>query len=967
MQKRSKIISAALAFLLLFQLFACVTNPHVNGVSGALKVEMYMENTAPTTNTISPNFKITNYGSGVLSLSNVTIRYYFTKDSTSTQNFSCDVSGITGSFTDMIAPTANADNYLEISFPAAMSLAPNASAELKASISKSDGSVYNQANDYSFNSTNTSYTECSKIPAYIFNIKIWGSEPVFDPTHGFLVIVSSKIYGACQNELNTYMSDLANEGWSPTLIKVNNVPDSNYSGDQSFHVCENPNALKQVIRGYYDQGYKGFVLIGSAPSIPNVYWESNATSNEQAPTDLFYADMSNWSDSDGDGSYEQPVNPTDVSVLAPDMICGRISAAGAIPISNPDEATKISMEISKTKGYLLKIHDFRSKAKMDFDPKAFCFIDDDWASSVPEKVTILKELEQEIYCISNKASTNKERFLQFLQGGYRLGCEAVHSSQEGWTFKAHPYGTEDATQEESLGLDGINGITVKVNYLHLDSCSSCDYTTKNIGATLLFNNADTYSTSKDSYVYNVTGDTRPAILAINSTYYQDLKSECIGTAFKNFISNCITQDLSPDYPYYILLGDPTLKYSFTKPANKCPSVSNDLRDINAFTDKPFRINFDTTDPENDPVFLDVAGLPEGASYDSATKTLDWVPQASQAGNSYNVTITAYNKDLSGEPINKYVQHFTIYVFYNMSLFSQEIPNPGFESLNTDGTPSDWAKVMLTGDLSLDPVVKNSGDYSAKIINTGVSPGAYELNIPVEPNTYYLIRGYIKSSNVTVSRSRGAFFMIPGNNGTADAFSASLVGTQDWTPTYIHWNSGNNTSMKIQCRLEENGTAWFDDFKVEKDTEYNLGFEYYRSNTTGINKWTTFNMNFDPTTIQLDSSVKHTGLRSAKIAFDQPNYGYLTSVVPVEPGATYRVGVWVKTSNVSDGSANLSVRCGTNAFQLVPIADAENEWKQVYLECDSGSNTSMTIKCNLGAFNEQATGTIWFDDVTIEKK
>ncbi len=943
MQKRSKIISATLAFLLLFQLFAFVTNQPVNA-AGALKVEMYMENTTPTTATISPKFKIINNGSSTLSMSAVTIRYYFTKDSNSTQNFNCNVSGVTGSFADMTAPTANADSYLEIHFPANMFLPSNTSIELQANISKADGSNYNQANDYSFSLTNTGYTEWSKTTAYINNIKIWGAEPVSDPTNGFLVIASSKINSACQSELNTYMSDLANEGWSPTLIKVNNVPDSNYTGDPSFHVCETPNALKEVIRGYYNQGYKGFVIIGSAPSIPSAYWE-NPRESGTVPTDLYYADMDTWLDRDGNGIYDSPYNS---QPSAPDMIYGRISS-GAISDSEQQES-------EKTSEYLSKIHAFRLAGRnMTFEPKAFAFAEDGFGGYEPTMVAGLGNLEKEIHSTSNKSSTSKSKFLEMLQGGYRLGYEIMHSTGDSLVMGTYPNGLEDAYSPEQPTIDDINGITVKVNYLHLDSCFACDFTTSTLGAAFLFNRN---STTGESNVYNITGMTVSSSFEVDPQYFEDLKNNCIGTAFKNLVSRYQNNYVTL-IPEYILLGDPTLKYNFTNPQNKCPHVSNDLTDVNAYPNKPFKINFQTTDPENDPVFVDVAGLPDGASYDSNTKTIDWVPQASQAGNSYNVTVTAYNKDLSGEPVNKYVQNFTIYVS-RMTLLPQDIPNPGFESLNTDGSPSDWTRL---GDPSIDQIVKHSGNYSAKIsIN---NTGLYELNKTVEPNTQYLISGYIKTSNVT----DGAYLSVV-NNASTSYFSNRIVGTQDWTPVYLRWYSGNNTSMKIQCRLTDAGTAWFDDIKLEKD--YNLGFEIPCENATSrASRWTFYSGNTTPDTnsLTLLNDQPHSGVHSVGILSGQAaNYSFLNNEIDVVPNTNYRFSAWVKTQNVISGTvgANLAVISGSGLAVSNSVVNTNNEWTQIYVDFNSGSSTTAKIYCRLGDASNYARGVAFFDDVTVQE-
>ncbi len=973
MKKRSKLIPITLVFMLVLQLFAFVTNSNAYASEGVLRVQMYLGNTSQTTNTISPNFRIYNDSTSPLNMSEVKLRYYYTKDSSSTQNFVCDsclynntnISGVTGNFIDITLPTSNSDNYLEITFPQGISLAPNSSIELRNRIYKSDWSNFNQSNDYSFNPTGTDYQDWNKVTAYLSNSLLWGSKPLVTPDpKKFLVIVSSKIYGDCQNELNTYMSDLSNEGWAPALIKVNNVSDSNYVGDTSFHVCENPSALKQVIRGYYDQGYEGFVLIGSAPSIPCAYWEATPNSNENAPTDLFYADMGNWTDADGDGEYEGYNEGTgSYREYAPDMIYGRISA-GAISES-------VQKEIIKTKAYLSKIHDFRaSGGKLSFEPKAFFFADDDFSQDERGKASFLSVLEKDVYSYSNKISTNKEKFFQLLQGGYRIGHETVHSSQTEWNVYSDPNGTEDECIGEFPSIDDINNMTVKVNCLCLNSCSACDYTTSNLGAAILFNNADTYNTMKNSYVYNVAGSTYISRSYFDAGYFEDLKSQNIGTAFKNLITRyaklaSVQSTVYAEYPIYILLGDPTINYNFTKPDNKCPIVTNDFSDVNAYPNRPFNITLQTTDPENDPVYLDITGLPEGAQYDSSTQIISWVPQPSDAGKSYKVTITAYNKDALGEHVNNYVQEFIIYVSRMTNLCPVEIPNPGFEILDNDGMASGWSRANTqVGSMCMDSSVVHSGAYSASITDD-----IYGYTTTVEPYTRYLISGYIKTSNVDIC---GASIFCLGN-ANSGVRSNVLVGTQDWTPVYIHWYSGLSTTLNISCYkyLGTTGTAWFDDIKLEKD--YNLGFEVPEQTVNPISRWNTYSLYTNPAfAFRLDNEVMHSGLRSVRIESTQsPNYAYMYTNYQVEPNTEYEVSAWVKTKDIVGGTrgANLGVLCGSEAIPSDPVMDADTEWRQVSVTFNSKNNTNIKILCKLGdgKITEFTNGTAWFDDVTIEKK
>lgn len=149
---------------------------------GDLEVQMFNANTQAATNGISPHFKIINNGSSAIDLSTITIRYYFTENGTQSENFWCDYSNagtanVTGTFKTLDTAATDADTYLEIGFTsAAGTLAAGASAEVQARFSKSDWSDYTQTDDYSFNSSGTSYTDWSKIAAYASGTLVWGTE-----------------------------------------------------------------------------------------------------------------------------------------------------------------------------------------------------------------------------------------------------------------------------------------------------------------------------------------------------------------------------------------------------------------------------------------------------------------------------------------------------------------------------------------------------------------------------------------------------------------------------------------------------------------------------------------------------------------------------------------------------------------------------------------------------------------------
>ncbi|RKP51730.1 xyloglucanase [Cohnella endophytica] len=160
-----------------------VTVVDTTGTASSLKVQMYNGSTAASSNTLNPQFKLVNTGTSAITLSNVKLRYYYTIDGVQAQSFWCDWStvgstNVTGSFIGMTTPKTGADYYLEIGFTSgAGSLAAGQSIEIQTRSSKSDWTNYTQTGDYSFDSTDTSYVDWTKAPAYLSGSLAWGVEP----------------------------------------------------------------------------------------------------------------------------------------------------------------------------------------------------------------------------------------------------------------------------------------------------------------------------------------------------------------------------------------------------------------------------------------------------------------------------------------------------------------------------------------------------------------------------------------------------------------------------------------------------------------------------------------------------------------------------------------------------------------------------------------------------------------------
>jgi hypothetical protein len=78
----------------------------------------------------------------------------------------------------MSTEKSGADHYVEIGFAAtAGSLAAGETVELQLRFAKNDWSNYTQSNDYSFNSSASTYTDANKITLYISSQLSSGTEP----------------------------------------------------------------------------------------------------------------------------------------------------------------------------------------------------------------------------------------------------------------------------------------------------------------------------------------------------------------------------------------------------------------------------------------------------------------------------------------------------------------------------------------------------------------------------------------------------------------------------------------------------------------------------------------------------------------------------------------------------------------------------------------------------------------------
>lgn len=147
-----------------------------------LVVQYRNSSSGATSNTIAPQFNIKNNGTAAVQLSDLTIRYYFTKDGNQALDAWVDWAAIgSANVQKTFGSTTgtNADTYIELSFTAAAgTIQPGGqSGDIQLRIAKADWSDFNQANDYSFDASKTAFADWSKVTLHQNGVLVWGTTP----------------------------------------------------------------------------------------------------------------------------------------------------------------------------------------------------------------------------------------------------------------------------------------------------------------------------------------------------------------------------------------------------------------------------------------------------------------------------------------------------------------------------------------------------------------------------------------------------------------------------------------------------------------------------------------------------------------------------------------------------------------------------------------------------------------------
>ena len=157
----------------------------ING-SLCLKAQARAGSLAPTDNQIVPQFILTNNSDTTIPLSELKIRYWFTREhsgaAVSGLQAACnwaalDCGTITQAFFNVSPARADADTYLEVGLTGTGTLAPGATTgEIQLRFNWNDWVNFNEIGDHSYPAA-TTYADRTEVTVYRNGQIIWGVEP----------------------------------------------------------------------------------------------------------------------------------------------------------------------------------------------------------------------------------------------------------------------------------------------------------------------------------------------------------------------------------------------------------------------------------------------------------------------------------------------------------------------------------------------------------------------------------------------------------------------------------------------------------------------------------------------------------------------------------------------------------------------------------------------------------------------
>ena len=175
------------------------------------------------------------------------------------------------------------------------------------------------------------------------------------------VIVNNSLYtgGQISSSLNTYLSDITAQGYTPRLVT---------------NAFANPAALRaKLASDYSTYDIKGAVFVGDMPIQNYNIFGPTDPDTTGSPADLYYEDLNGtWTDANGDGLLD-----THTGNVAPEIYVSHIVTSNLLGV-NPGQT-----EVSLINNYFAKDHAYRQGGLRL--PQNGLYYGDDWCTRLRRK------------------------------------------------------------------------------------------------------------------------------------------------------------------------------------------------------------------------------------------------------------------------------------------------------------------------------------------------------------------------------------------------------------------------------------------------------------------------------------------------------------------------------------------------------------------------------------------------------
>ncbi len=327
-----------------------------------------------------------------------------------------------------------------------------------------------------------------------------------------LVLVNAGLYPAIEDELSTYLADVAGSGFDAKLITV-------FGG--------RPADLRSTLQAHRDSGLAAGVMVGDLP----VAWWEDSEYGEDYPIDLFFTDLDGtFADNDGDGKYDRHSGNT-----APDIRLGRIYAS----------RFTYGGEAELVRSYFRRNHAYRT-GQMTIPRRAMAYNEVDWYPNDHG----LGNLYSDVTVFNDQNITTAHHYRGQLVHGYEFIHIIAHSS---------PWVHSFFLQNDEFGAGSVFNFELpalcpRAAFYFVNGCMSGRFTERdNLGNWYLF---------AQPWALEVMASSQ-LMYGVNSlaTVYQALsRDSTFGAAFlawhrTNYAS----------FQGTCLLGDPTLRVNRAEP------------------------------------------------------------------------------------------------------------------------------------------------------------------------------------------------------------------------------------------------------------------------------------------------------------------------------------------------------------------------------------------------------------------